>query len=172
MFRDLDNKGFTLIEIVTVIIVLGILGGFGISFLVGNSRTYQIMKVQRELYQDGVFIIERVSKDIRDSEGSNAASCPNGFLRRHPSTICLQYVHNKTERNLTLNNKPIGRDVIAFNISSSSPYTVSIVLEKECGMPVNQDGTTSKCRVELATSVLPMNATTGEYKGNYEEVIY
>lgn len=170
----MDSKGFTLIEIITVIIVLGILGGFGLSFLMSNSRTYQIMKVQRELYQDGTYIMERISRDIRDSRGYGLEKCPTGFMRAHPSidtNLCTQYAWDPSNGILTRSGQVIGRFVTNFQLTTESPHVVSLKLSRECGMPRNRDGTIPNCTVSLSTSVLPMNSA-GKYDGDYEEVTY
>lgn len=168
----MNNKGFTLVEIVLVIVITGILGGFMVSFLVDSSRMYQIMKVQSELYQDGLYIMERISRDIADSTGIDA-SCPDGFKKTHASrdsAVCTQYI--LTGRTLYRNGRPIGRNVITFNTNYATvPYTVAVILERECGMSPNKDGTQPKCRIDLSTSMLPMN-TAAKFNGNYEETVY
>jgi len=168
------NKGFTLIEAIIVIVILGIIGGFTVSFLVSSTRTYQIMKIQGELYQEGLYIIERISHDIIDSRGTDSG-CPNGFMRSHTSrdtTLCTQYILDTSASILNRNDQPIGGNVISFSRDYSTlPYSVSLILEKECGMAPNKDGTTPRCRVDLSTSVMPRNLSS-MHNGNYEEVIY
>jgi prepilin-type N-terminal cleavage/methylation domain-containing protein len=168
----MNNKGFTLIEIVTVIIILGIISAFSMSFLLDNSRTYQMMKIQRELYQDGVYIIERISRDIRDSNRVDG-SCTGGFIKTHPSRdtqLCTQYVQSGTV--LLRNGQPIGRDVTRFAPNYTAvPYTVLITLERECGSSI--EGGTKRpiiCRMDMSTVVSPMN-TAGKFNGQYDETV-
>ena len=169
----MSKKGFTLIELSIVIVILAIIGTFTMSFLVDNSRTYMMLKVQNELYQDGMYIIERISRDIVDSNGTT--DCANGFNRAHiykDTVSCIQYT--LTGSKLYRNGQLIGRNVQSFTQDYGTvPYKVSIILEKECGMKKNDDGTTPKCKVDMATTVSPMNTnTTGRFNGNYEEVVY
>jgi prepilin-type N-terminal cleavage/methylation domain-containing protein len=149
----MNEKGFTLIEIVIVIVVLTIIGGFTMSFLISNSRTYQMMRVQRELYQDSVYMMERISRDITDARGTDA-SCANGFLRTHisrDSALCTQYT--LTGKTLFRNGQPIGFNVSSYTQNFSSlPYTIAVTLERDCSSPDNV-----KCSITFNTSVFPEN---------------
>jgi len=63
-----SNKGFTLIEIVTVIVVLGILSVFTFSFIDFAVKTYMIGSKQRMLYQEASYIMERITRELRDAQ--------------------------------------------------------------------------------------------------------
>jgi prepilin-type N-terminal cleavage/methylation domain-containing protein len=172
----MDNKGFTLIEIVTVIIVLGIIGGFGMSFLIDNSRTYQMMKVQTELYQDGVFAMERISRDITDARGgADVTNCP-GFWRTHTTardaSLCITYSWDSNASTLQRNGRLIARNVSNFSQpinyeSQSPPYNISIMLQRDCGMPPDQYGNPQRCSVILSTTLYPRNYCGGNINTVY-----
>lgn len=169
----MDNKGFTLIEIVTVLVVLGIIGGFGMSFLIDNSRTYQMMKVQGELYQDGVYAMERISRDITDARGADVPICP-GFWRTHTTasdtSLCVTYSWDSNTGTLQRNGQPIARSVSSFSQPVSytlPPYNVSIKLERDCGMPPDKDGNPQRCSVTMGTTLYPRNYCGGDINTAY-----
>jgi prepilin-type N-terminal cleavage/methylation domain-containing protein len=63
-----SNKGFTLIEIVTVIVVLGILSVFTFSFIDNAVKMYAIGSKQRMLYQEASYAMERITRELRDAQ--------------------------------------------------------------------------------------------------------
>ncbi|MBW2570270.1 MAG: prepilin-type N-terminal cleavage/methylation domain-containing protein [Deltaproteobacteria bacterium] len=67
-----NNKGFTLIEIIIVIIVLGVLSIFGFSFLSTAIHTYSMMEKQKSLFDQAAMAMERISRELRDAESISA----------------------------------------------------------------------------------------------------
>ena len=62
-----NNKGFTLIEIIIVIIVLAILSIFGFHFLSTGIHTYSMMEKQKGLFDQATMVMERISRELRDA---------------------------------------------------------------------------------------------------------
>jgi len=71
--RNLE-KGFTLIEIIIVIVILSIASAITIKFLVDSLRIYTMTVNQKTLYDEGKFALERMCRDIRDAQ---SISVPN-----------------------------------------------------------------------------------------------
>ena len=76
-------KGFTLIEIIVVIVILCIVSGITIKFLVDSMRIYTMTVNQKTLLDEGKLAIERISRDIRDAQNIlfPAASGTGNYIR-------------------------------------------------------------------------------------------
>jgi len=61
------SKGFTLIEIVVVIVILSIVSAITIYFLVSSLKVYTMTVNQKTLFEEGKLALERMCRDIRDA---------------------------------------------------------------------------------------------------------
>ena len=189
-----DLKGFTLIEIITVVIVLAILGSFTFSFIDHAMKIYLTGSRQRVLYQEASYIMERLTREMRDARTVSIDSTTGGLLitkAAHPSnsivtdssTSVLFYRNSSREMirsSTSVANMSIGKNVEVFSPSPSScssrvskcTLTISLPLT-DSGIPINDAGARS---VVLATTISPKNIQTGTYdsrcfNGDYEDVI-
>jgi len=104
--RIKNKKGFTLIEIIIVIIVLGILSIFGFSFISTAVNTYSMMEKQKGLFDQATMVMERISRELRDA---NTITVPNDGVS--DSTI------------LTFTKSHVTEDIdttISFNLSGTT----------------------------------------------------
>jgi len=62
------SKGFTLIEMIVVIVILSIAAGITIKFLVDSLKVYTMTVNQKTLLDEGKFALERMCRDIRDAQ--------------------------------------------------------------------------------------------------------
>ncbi len=62
------SKGFTIIELIVVIIILGVVGVFTFQFLASGVQTYITMQKQKDLLDEAKLCLERMSREIRDAE--------------------------------------------------------------------------------------------------------
>ncbi|MGA1867687.1 MAG: PilW family protein [bacterium] len=62
-----DEQGFTLIEIIMVIVTIGLLSIFSLQFFSHASHTYALIKGQNMIYHEAVTAMERMSREIRDA---------------------------------------------------------------------------------------------------------
>jgi prepilin-type N-terminal cleavage/methylation domain-containing protein len=60
--------GFTLIEIIIVIVILSIVSVITINFLVTSLRTYSMVVNQKTLLDEGKLALERMCRDIRNAQ--------------------------------------------------------------------------------------------------------
>ena len=178
---NLNNRAFTLIEIVTVIVVLAILGTFTFSFLENAVKTYVLVREQDTLYSDGTYIMERIIRELSDatavsSPSAESTSSTLTFTKAHtkvdPTT---EVTLTKSGRNLLRNTTPIGRNIKTFNVTRNLPAgalneTITIELELDS----QKDSTIPSFSVK--TKVTPNNyGTTGytgrSFNGDYYENI-
>jgi prepilin-type N-terminal cleavage/methylation domain-containing protein len=61
------QRGFTLIEIIVVIIILSIVAAITIHFLADSLRIYTMTVNQKTLFDEGKLAMERMCRDIRDA---------------------------------------------------------------------------------------------------------
>jgi prepilin-type N-terminal cleavage/methylation domain-containing protein len=129
-----SNKGFTLIEIVTVIVVLGILSVFTFSFIDNAVKTYVIGSKQRMLYQEASYILERTTRELRDAQvvyivnPGTDNSILNLFTKAHGTTMdsatrvnfSRNIVNNDLIRLSTMSSRIVGSKTTRFRIDYES----------------------------------------------------
>jgi prepilin-type N-terminal cleavage/methylation domain-containing protein len=79
------NRGFTLIELVIVIVISGIVSLFTFSFIYNSVQTYRLMRTQRGLHQEGVYALERITRELRDASFCLVQTNGILFARAHPT---------------------------------------------------------------------------------------
>jgi prepilin-type N-terminal cleavage/methylation domain-containing protein len=79
--RNLE-RGFTLIEIIIVIVILSIVLAITIYFLVSSLRVYTMTVNQKTLFEEGKLALERMCRDIRDAQSISvpAAGASNTLI--------------------------------------------------------------------------------------------
>lgn len=77
-----SSAGFTLVELITVIVILGVLGLGTVSFISDSSRGFAATVARTELGSEARFLVQRLSRELR-------RALP-GSLRASGS--CLEYI--------------------------------------------------------------------------------
>ena len=76
-----SERGFTLIEIIIVIVILSIISAITIYFLINSLKIYTMTVNQKTLFDEGKLALERMCRDIRDARSiSSPASGGSGSL--------------------------------------------------------------------------------------------
>jgi len=74
------SRGFTLVELIVVIIILGIVGAFIFQFLTSGMQAYVAIQRHKDLFDEAKLCLERMSREIRDTE-QILAFTPNRNIR-------------------------------------------------------------------------------------------
>lgn len=176
-----NKKGFTMIELVTVIVVLSILSLFTFSFIEHASKTYLLGKGQSALYLDGVYIMERITRELSDATivaeplaGTQSStltfttaahpSPPSGFLARTATTVTYWQNGRTLFRRVGMIDVPIGRNINGFLVTrnpatGTGDETITVVFE------LDNLSDTSIPAFSVTTKVTPSNYGTANYTG-------
>ena len=167
------NKGFTLIEMIMTIVVLGILGVFTFAFFGNYMSTYTQMRDRRSLHQEAVYIIERISRELRDA--ATASSTSNSISFTIPvsalaaggdTSTTISYSLSGTQLNRTGNVS--GSILMGDNMEAANGFVVTYITTPvtNCYRITVQRGTES-----YTTAVCPKNIPSGSsgFGGNYAD---
>ncbi len=134
-----NNNGFTLIEIIIVIIVLGILSVFGFHFISTGIHTYSMMEKQKGLFDQATMVMERISRELRDAEAiTTAAGSILEFTKSHETdedsdTSISFELSGTTLQRLGTDTVNLADNVVSgtgFSVTNSSNgITISLTLE-------------------------------------------
>jgi len=175
-----NRKGFTLVEIILVIVVLSILLWFTFRFMDFAVRTYVLIREQEALYSDGTYIMERITRELSDAKSvttpATGSSSPDElqFTRTNPSETVV--IFKKSGDQLLRNGSLMGRNINKFDVKRSVPtdaYDETIEITLELTSP---DDPVHVPPFSITTQVTPNNYGTGNYaersfKNDYYENI-
>jgi len=80
------SKGFTLIEIIIVIVILSIVSGITIKFLIDSLKIYTMTVNQKTLFDEGKLAMERMCRDIRDARSITLVTASSITFVRNNAT--------------------------------------------------------------------------------------
>lgn len=180
-----NDKGFTLIEIVMVVVVLGILSGFTFAFIRHATTTYSIGAKQRMLYQEASYAMERISRELRDAisvtSGSNLLTMvkPN-----RPTNVNSMDPSPNVEFRLTGNQLARNTIVMASHVAAFVPTGTCSYASTNCSVTITLTMTDDSIplpvdaqTVTMVTTITPKNfQPTAPYEGrcfngDYEDFI-
>lgn len=163
------SKGFTLIEIIIVIVILSVVSAITIKFLIDSLKIYTMTVNQKTLYDEGKLAMERMCRDIRDARSitTPAAGGSGSILTFTRTNLTAQDAANETitfQRNAgnstleKIKTSPAATSRMADNVSSftvtrGSPTTnneneITLLFSLSLGTGEN---------VTLQTKVYPKN---------------
>jgi len=82
------QRGFTLVEIIIVIVVLGIISGVTFQIVASGVEAFKKSSARKELYDQGRLALERMVRELRDAKEITATSGDSiTFKKAHPSAL-------------------------------------------------------------------------------------
>ena len=140
--RPLRNQaGFTLIEMVAAMVLLGIMGVFSMQFITGAAESNRLVSGQKALVDDAKLAMEFMIRELRvASEDANNISLPTPTSITFDKYSSLSFDTDTTDINYSLVGTTIVRasntatttlasQVTAFSITSTGKfYTISMTL--------------------------------------------
>lgn len=185
----MKNKGFTLIEIVITIVILGIIALFSFSFFGNLTQTYSMMGAKTKAHLEATYTLERITREIKDAKEVKINNNIIEFERAHAtgqdtnkyikfylsgadlyrdsasdSGFTTNTTHNLIARNVsTFQVSPNG---IPLPINTNITVTISVV-----SGGASQGYSVDVCPKNYADSA-SCSFTGRNYGGCYEERIY
>ena len=158
------QRGFTLIEIIVVIVILSVVSAITIKFLIDSLKIYTMTVNQKTLFDEGKLALERMCRDIRDAQSiSSVTPGPPGsitFIRTNataydagpptPETITFRQNGNALEKVKGGTGYAMASNVNSFTVANATnEIQLQLTLQSVYG------GTTMT--VTLQTKVYPKN---------------
>jgi len=167
----LGKRGFTLIEIIIVIVILSIVSAITIKFLVDSLRIYTMTVNQKTLFDEGKLALERMGRDIRDARSITGTTASSITFVRDDATA--QDIAGETiifQRNAGANTlekvkaSPASTSTMASNVTVFAVANATNEIQLQLTLQL-----TSGESVSLQTKVYPKNlAKNLNYKNLYQ----
>lgn len=178
--RNLE-RGFTLIEIIVVIVILAIVSAISIKFVADSLRIYTMTVNQKTLFDEGKLALERMCRDIRDAQSITSVTAgPPGsitFTRTHataydagppaPETITFQQTGNTLEKVKGGTGYAMAvSDVTSFTVANATyEIQLQLILNLATG-----ENVTLQTKVYLKNLTKDPTHTYKNFYGNWKEV--
>jgi prepilin-type N-terminal cleavage/methylation domain-containing protein len=165
------QRGFTLIEIIVVIVILSVVSAITVKFLVDSLKIYSMTVNQKTLFDEGKLALERMGRDIRDARsitGTTASSIT--FVRKDATAQDIAGETIIFQRNAGANTlekvkaSPASTSTIASNVTAFAVAKATNEIQLALTLSL-----TSGENVTLQTKVYPKNlAKNLNYKNFYQ----
>ena len=116
--RKKSDNGFTLIEMILTIVLLGIVAGLGVRLIAPVFSSYTDSKVKDILFQDAKFSVERIARELRNSVPNSIRLTAQNGIQFTTFSDTAYYSDNTTSQDiLKVDNNTFSRLSINDNLS-------------------------------------------------------
>jgi prepilin-type N-terminal cleavage/methylation domain-containing protein len=162
--KYLDNRGYTLIEIIIVIVILGIIGGFTFQMVGAGVQAFKKSSGRKDLYDQGRLALERMVRELRDGkEITDCSSSSITFKKAHPAQAADNIEEVKFElvgTDLKRVGDPNGNEGGPYEAVLASDVT-SFQVGSEGGSGVSVDAVSSGTTAAYTDTTMTVAHTTG-----------
>ncbi|MCX8118575.1 MAG: prepilin-type N-terminal cleavage/methylation domain-containing protein [Desulfobacterota bacterium] len=171
------DKGFTLIEIIVVIVILSVVSAITIKFLIDSLKIYTMTVNQKMLYDEGKLALERMVRDIRDARSITSVTASSiTFVRTNPTA------QDSADETIIFRLDPMNNTILQK--VKTSPATTATMANNVTEFAVTNTANEIQLRLKLQrtsgeevilqTRVYPKNLPTSltnkNFKQNWREV--
>jgi prepilin-type N-terminal cleavage/methylation domain-containing protein len=145
------SKGFTLIEIIVVIVILSIVAAITIKFLADSLRIYTMTVNQKTLLDEGKLALERMCRDIRDARiittpAAGGSGSTITFLRGNSTA------QDFADESITFRLNPTDNTILE-KVKSSPSSTSSSIADHVTVFTVTRGATYDEIQIDLKLSL-------------------
>lgn len=136
------EAGFTLVEMIIVIVLSSILGTFIFGVLTKCLAAQRNMQVRKERSDDAVLVLERISREVREANSVNSAGSNILIFKRADTGKAVKFIRSTSTNRLkrqsaadvpslpgnSNDGTTVAENVTAFNVSTNQEYGSSVNL--------------------------------------------
>ena len=152
--KYLNNHGYTLIEIIIVIVILGVIGAFTFQMVAAGVQAFKKSSARKDLFDQGRLALERMVRELRD--GKEITDCSSNsitFKKAHPA----QAADNIEEVKFEL----VGTDLKRVGDPSGTPQTAVLASNVTSFQVGEEAGGSGSVTVDASSSGTATAGATG-----------
>lgn len=146
MKRD-SSQGFTLIEMIIVVVILSTVSAISIHFLVNSLKTYSMAVNQKTLLDEGKLALERMGREVRDAR---SILFPPAGSSGNRLTLIRTHATAQDSGNENITFQLTGNTLVKVK---TSPAATSAMAANVSTFLVTREAANDEIKVELALSL-------------------
>ena len=129
------EAGFTMIELVIVLVLTSILGIFLFQIVTSSLSTFITMRTRKERADDAVLVLEKISREVRAANDINTVGNNILIFKRADTGKSVKFIRNTATNRLrrqsaadvaSLPGSSSSGNIVAENVSGFNSYSLSV----------------------------------------------